>query len=58
MSEELNTMTAEFYDELYGVDGDGLEEGEEAYKGEREYSYWLFSPYAFVALETAHKRGA
>ncbi len=57
MSGEMNTA-AEFYDELCGVDGDGLEEGEEAYEGEREYGYWLFNAYAFFVMETAHKRGA
>jgi len=56
MSVEQNI--AQEFDELCGVDGDGLGEGEEAYEGEREYGYWLFNPYAFVALETAHKRGA
>lgn len=35
MSEELNTMTAEeCLEELYGVDGDGLGEGEEVCEGE------------------------
>ena len=57
MSGEPN-IGAEFYDELYGVDGDGLGEGEVTCEEEFENSYWLFNPYAFVALETAHKLGA
>jgi hypothetical protein len=56
MSGELNT--AEFYDELYGVDGDGLGEGEVSCEGELEYGYWLFNPYAPEAPQTAHRRGA
>ena len=58
MSTELNT--AEFYDELYGVDGDGLGEGEVACEAEIEYSYWLFHPYSIASgvIETARKCGA
>jgi hypothetical protein len=45
MSEELNTMTgAEYFDELYGVDGDGLGEGEVACKAELEYDLWARNP--------------
>jgi hypothetical protein len=45
MSEELNTMTrAESFDELYGVDGDGLGEGEVACEEELEYDFWAWNP--------------
>ena len=41
MSEELNAVTgAESFDELYGVDGDGLGEGEVACEAEREHNLW------------------
>ena len=57
MSERLNTA-AEFYDELYGVDGDGLGEREVTCEGELEDSYWLFDPYASEAPQAVQKRGA
>jgi len=57
MSGEHKTAT-EFYDELCGVDGDGLGEGEEAYEGEHEYGYWLFNPNTIEVIEPAQKRGA
>jgi len=58
MSAELNT--AEFYDELYGVAGDGLGEGDVACEAEIEYSYWLFNPYSVApeVIDSARKRGA
>jgi len=58
MSRELNT--AKVYEELYGVDGDGLGEGEVACEAEIEYGYWLFNPdcSAPEVIESAHKRGA
>ena len=41
MSEELNAVTgAESFDELYGVDGDGLGEGEVACEAELEHNLW------------------
>jgi len=51
MSGEPN-KAAESYDELYGVDGDGLGEGEVTCQGELEYRYWLFNPYAPEAPQT------
>jgi hypothetical protein len=42
MSEELNTMRAEeYFEDLYGVDGDGLGEGEVAYEGEFSWPFSL-----------------
>jgi hypothetical protein len=45
MSEELSNVTrAESFDELYGVDGDGLGEGEVACEAELEYDLWTRNP--------------
>ena len=57
MSEELNAMTgAESFDELYGVDGDGLGEGEVACEAELEHNLWPWNPsYAALAPEAKSK---
>ncbi len=58
MSEQSTAQ--EFFDELYGVDGDGLGEGEVACEAEIEYGYWLFNPYCSApeVIESVRKRGA
>ena len=43
----------ELLDELYGVDGDGLGEGEIACEAEIEDSLWLFDPYFSGVAEVA-----
>lgn len=55
MSEKLNAMRAEeCFDELYGVDGDGLGEGEVACEAELDYDPWAWTPSYYSALVRGH----
>ena len=57
MSEKLKIMRAvECFDESYGVDGDGLCEGEVAYEAELSWPFSLLGVFERVAAEFREAR--